>query len=214
MNNKLLTTYLILIIASLCCCGKPAKDEQNDNALALAQGQGAAEKYNIDTKGSVVMWKGGNLAGSNTHTGYISISKGELYTQNGQFSGGTAEVDMNTIADETHSGDSGLVKHLKNPDFFDVETFPTATIVLTKAAPATGGNTYVTGNLTIKGLTHPVSFPARVEVKGGTVTMSGKLSIDRTLWDIRYKSGKFFDNLADETISDFIEFDIKIVAKK
>jgi hypothetical protein len=41
-----------------------------------------------------------------------------------------------------------------------------------------------------------------------------KLAIDRTLWDVRYKSGKFFDNLKDQAIADSIEFNIKIVAKK
>jgi len=44
--------------------------------------------------------------------------------------------------------------------------------------------------------------------------MNGKLAIDRTLWDIRYQSGKFFDLIADRAISDSIEFDIKIIAKK
>jgi len=53
-----------------------------------------------------------------------------------------------------------------------------------------------------------------MEVKDGAVNASGKLSIDRTRWDVRYQSGKFFDNLADEAISDTIEFEMKIVAKK
>ncbi len=40
------------------------------------------------------------------------------------------------------------------------------------------------------------------------------MTIDRTKWDVRYKSGAFFDNLADEAISDTIEFDMNIVANK
>ena len=32
--------------------------------------------------------------------------------------------------------------------------------------------------------------------------------------DIRYNSGKFYDNLADKTISDSIGFQVKTVAKK
>ncbi|MFP9098091.1 YceI family protein [Flavobacterium sp. RHBU_24] len=174
----------------------------------------ANEKYSIDTKGSVITWKGGNVAGSNTHTGYISISKGALTAENGQLVGGTAEVDMNTMSDESHDSDSGLISHLKNPDFFDVERFPSAKIVLTKVVPANNGNSNVTGNLTIKGITHPVTFPAKIEVKVGILTMNGKLVIDRTLWDINYKSGKLLYIIADEAISDSIEFYIKIVAKK
>jgi hypothetical protein len=46
------------------------------------------------------------------------------------------------------------------------------------------------------------------------VNANGKVTIDRTKWDIRYRSGKFFANLADEAISDDIEFEMKIVAKK
>ena len=160
------------------------------------------------------MWKGANLAGTNTHIGYISISKGALLVENGLLVGGTAEVDMNTIEDENHDRENGLVKHLKNPDFFDVELFPTATIVITKVASINGESKNVTGNLTIKGITHPIIFPAKIDVKGGIIKMNGKLVIDRTLWDVRYKSGKFFDNLADGAISDAVEFDIKIVAKK
>jgi polyisoprenoid-binding protein YceI len=215
MNNKTSITYLILIIASCICCGKPSKDENKNNALAVVSTvQGGNEKYDIDTKGSVIRWKGGNVAGSNTHVGYVSLSKGALTAEKGQLVDGTAEVDMKTISNENHDSNDHLIDHLKNQDFFDVEKFPTAKIVLTKAVPATGGNTYVTGNLTIKGITHPVTFPAQVDVKGGILTMNGKLVIDRTLWDINYKSGKLIYIIADEAISDSIEFDIKIVAKK
>ena len=135
-------------------------------------------------------------------------------TENGQLVGGTVEVDMNTITNENHDSDDGLIDHLKNQDFFDVERFPTAKIVLTKIIPANNGDTNVTGNLTIKGITHPVTFPAKIDGKGGILNMNGKLLIDRTLWDIRYQSGKFFDLIADRAISDSIEFDIKIIAKK
>ncbi|MDR7210297.1 YceI family protein [Flavobacterium piscis] len=217
MNNKLTITYLILIIAPFFFgCRGPVKEENKNNApassLSLHVGN---EKYVvIDTKESTVIWKGSNLIGSNSHTGYVYISKGELIIENGQLMGGTVEVDMNTIEDENHGRNSGLVNHLKDPDFFDVKKFPFSTIVLTKAASINGENKKVAGNLTIKGITHPVIFPAKMEVKEGIVKVKGKLVIDRTKWNVRYKSGKFYDLLADQTISDSIEFHIKIVAKK
>lgn len=218
MNNKVSITYLILIIAPFFfgCIG-PVTEENKNNASAsfVSWGHVGNEKYFIiDTKESVVTWKGAMLIGSNSHTGYVYISKGELMIDNGQLVGGTAEVDMNTIEDEAHGSDNGLIKHLKDPDFFDVKKFPISTIVLTKAASINGENKKVTGNLTIKGITHPVTFPAKIEVKDGIVKMNGKLVIDRTKWDIRYNSGKFYENLADKTISDSVEFHIKIVAKK
>jgi len=121
---------------------------------------------------------------------------------------------MNTIEDETHSRDNRLVNHLKDPDFFDVKKFPFSAIVITNVVSTNGGNKKITGNLTIKGVTHPVSFPAKIEVKNEVVTLGGKLVIDRTKWDVRYKSARFYDLVADQSISDSIEFEIKIVAKK
>jgi len=128
--------------------------------------------------------------------------------------GGTVEVDMNTIEDKNHKSDNNLIKHLKDADFFDVKKFPFSTIAITKVASINVEDKEITGNLTIKGISHPISFPAKVEVNAGIVKANAKLIIDRTNWDVRYNSGKFYDNLADKTISDSIEFDITIVAKK
>jgi len=217
MNNKLSITYSILIIAPLFFgCGGPVKEENKNNASAGSLSLHAGnEKYVvIDTKESVVTWKGWNVFNPNSHTGYVYISKGELMIENGQLTGGTVEVDMNTIEDKNHGSDNNLINHLKDSDFFEVKKFPFSTIAITRVASINGDNKKVTGNLTIKGITHPVTFPAQMEVKDGIVKANGRLVIDRTLWDVRYKSGKFYDNLADETMSDSIEFHIKIVAKK
>lgn len=215
MNNKLSITYFILVIATLFfCCSEPVKEETKNitppGRISLHVGD---EKYvAIDTKESVVSWKGSNSFGS--HKGYVYISKGELMIDNGQLMGGTVEVAMNTIEDEDHDSDNGLIKHLKDPDFFDVKKFPFAAIAITKVASINAEDKEITGNLTIKGITHPVSFPAKIEVKDGVVKATAKLVIDRTKWGVRYGSGMFFDNLKNETISDDIEFNIKVVAKK
>ena len=216
MNKKISLFYLILIIAPFFfgCGSVTGENKNNASASSVFIAKVANEKYIIDTKESVVIWIGSNLFGSNSHTGYVNISKGELMIENGQLVGGTVEVDMNTIEDKTHGSDNDFVNHLKSPDFFDVGKFPISTIAITNVASINGENKKVTGNLTIKGITHPVTFPAKIEVKNGIIKANGKLVIDRTKWGINYKSGKFYDNLADETISDSIEFNIKIVAKK
>jgi polyisoprenoid-binding protein YceI len=215
MNNKISVTYLILIIAPLFFgCGGPAKEKNKNNASANSVSLHVGdEKYVvIDTKESVVTWKGSSVEGA--HTGYVYISKGELMIENGQLMGGTVEVDMSTIEGDDHRSDNNLIKHLKDADFFDVKKFPFSTIAITGAAAVNEENKNITGNLTIKGITHPVIFPAKMEIKDGVVKAEGKLVIDRTEWDVRYNSGKFYANLADKTISDSIEFNIKIVAKK
>lgn len=212
--NKISFSYVILIIAPLFFgCGGPVKKENRKNApassLSLHEGN---EKYVvIDTKESIVAWKGSSVHGA--HTGYVYISKGELMIENGEFMGGTVEVDMSTIEGDDHRSDNNLIKHLKDSDFFDVKIFPFSTIAITKVT-SINEDKEITGNLTIKGITNPVTFPVKMEMKDGIVKASGKLVIDRTKWDVRYNSGKFYDNLADRAISDSIEFQIKIIAKK
>ncbi len=218
MNKKLFTTFLILIIAySFSGCGEPLKEGNKKNATASSGSpeQVAGKKYNIDTKETVLTWEGSMVFGfEEEHKGYVYTSKGELIIDKDQLVGGTAEIDMNTIEYGDKENKNTPVKHLKSPDYFDVEKFPTAAFSITKVTYADRGNMKVAGNLTIKGITNPVTFPARIEVKDGMAKANGKLVIDRTAWGIRYRSGKFYDNLADEAVSDEIEINMKIVAKK
>jgi polyisoprenoid-binding protein YceI len=215
MNIKLPISYLTLIITPFFLgCRGPVKEKNNAPASSLSLHVGDKKYIPIDTKESVVTWKGSSSIGSNSHTGYVYISKGELMIEHGQLSGGTVEVDMSTMEDIKHQSDNKLINHLKDPDFFDVKTFPFSTIVITKVASINNEHKKVTGNLTIKGITRPVTFPARVEVKNGIVKANGRLVIDRTLWSVLYKSGKFYNLLANQTLSDSIEFDMKIIARK
>jgi polyisoprenoid-binding protein YceI len=215
MNNKLSITLLILIIAPLFFnCGGPVTGENKNNASAssISLHVGDEKYFIIDTKESVVAWTGSSVHGK--HEGYAYISKGELMIENGQLMGGTVEIEMKKIEGPGHLRDNNLINHLKGPDFFDVKKFPVSTIAITRVESIDDENKKVTGNLTIKGITHPVTLPARIEVKNGVVKADGELVIDRTKWDVRYNSGKFYDNLADKTISDSIEFQINIAAKK
>lgn len=214
MNNKLLVNYLILTVTSLLLgCGGSEKDENKSDAQSGSTPAG--QKYMINTKESVITWEGSMLiASAEEHAGYVYPSKGELILDKGQLVGGSVEIDMNTIEYKDRQHKNSPVMHLKSPDFFDVEKFPTAAFVITGVAPANDGNIKVTGNLTIKGITKAVTFPAGIEVKDGVAKASGKLVIDRTEWGIRYKSGKFYDIIADETVSDDIELLMEIVAGK
>ena len=215
MNNKLSITCLVLIIAPFFFgCGGPVKEE-NENASASFVSQG--EKYMIDTKESVLTWEGSMVFGfEGRHIGYVYISKGELMIENGQLAGGTVEIDMNTIEYGDKENKNTPVKHLKSPDYFDVEKFPISTFSITKVESVNvrSKTIKVTGDLTIKGITNPITIPAEIEVEDGIVKASGKVIIDRTQWGIRYRSGKFYDNLADQAVSDDIEIRMRIVAKK
>lgn len=217
MDNKLPNNYLILMIIPIffSCSGSVKKENKTTATASLLALHVGNEKYfKIDTKESVVVWKGASLMGSNSHTGYIYISKGELRIENNQLMGGVVEVDMNTIEDKNHAKNNNLVNHLKNLDFFEVEKFPFSTIEINKVSPANGEHKQIIANLTIKGITHTVSFPAKTEIKDGIARANGKLVIDRAKWNVRYKSAKFYDLVSNQVISDSIEFEMKIVAKK
>ncbi len=195
------------------------------------------KKYTIDTKQSVVVWKGSMLFGSwegttlrgdGSGTGDVDLLKGELVIENRQLVGGAAEVDMTTIEQKL---DDQRPRN-KLPAFFDVKKFPVSTFAITKVETKNDGKTNgwngnmtlegiatmnVTGNLSLEGITKAVTFPAEMHFKDGmdgTVEMNGTLVIDRTAWGIDYRSEKFADKAGDLTISDDVKLFIKIVAKK
>lgn len=198
-KNKILVFCLMVLIAPQ--FGASIREVEN-------------EKYIIDKKASVITWKGGMQFVPNDHTGYAYVSKGELTIHNEQLVGGTVDVDMNSLEDDRHESDNDLIEHLKSEDFFNVKKFPTSSFTITKVAPSVNGSTDLTGMLTIKGITLPITFAANVVVKNGVVNASGKVTIDRTKWDVQYGSGKFFANLANDTLSDLIALEIRIVAKR
>lgn len=214
MNNRLSITYLILMSVPLFFgCGGSAKEGNKNNASASTTSSG--QKYTIDTNESVVTWEGFMVFSfEKEHIGYVHLSKGELMIEKDKLVGGIFEIDMNTIEYADKEDKNTPIKHLKSADYFDVEKFPTSTFIITRVDSVIRENIKVTGDLTIKGVTNEVTFPARMEIKDGIVKANGKLTFDRTEWGIRYRSGKFYDNLADQAVSDDVELEMKIVARK
>lgn len=125
-------------------------------------------------------------------------------------------MDMSSISCADISNEAmnaKLVGHLKSPDFFSTEEFPKASLVIT-GVEKTGANTYtVAANITIKGITKPVKFDATLGEANGKVTASAEIELDRTEFDVRYGSKKFFDNLGDKFIYDTFKLAINLVGK-
>jgi len=160
------------------------------------------EKKEIKTENSTVTWKGYKVTGS--HYGTVAIQSGHLVFDEGKLTGGEFVVDMTTIVTDDLEGEykGKLEGHLKSDDFFGVEKYPTSKLVFTKVK-STGKNSYeVTGDLTVKGKSAPVTF--EMSIYGNKATANVK--IDRTIYDIRYGSTAFFDDLKDKAIYD--EFDL------
>ena len=88
-----------------------------------------------------------------------------------------------------------------------------ATFKITKVE-SKDGKQFLTGDFTIKGNTHSETFPVAVKTDAGKLTAEAKLELDRTKWDIKYRSARFVPNIGDKVIHDKFELSIKIAAKK
>ncbi|MDX1326443.1 MAG: YceI family protein [Arenibacter sp.] len=171
---------------------------------AIASNPVENEEKAVKVSESTVTWKGYKVTGS--HYGVIDLKKGSLKFNNDQLTGGEFVVDMTSLVSHDLEGEykGKLEGHLKSDDFFGVATHPTSKLVFTKVTP-NGKNSYkVTGDLTIKGKTNPITFD--LSVYGSKATAN--LKVDRSLYDVKYGSGSFFDNLGDKTIYD--EFDLVV----
>ncbi|MBN7811547.1 YceI family protein [Algoriphagus sp. H41] len=162
---------------------------------------------------STVKWMAEKVTGK--HWGYVPISDAQLDVANGKITGGTFEMDMVnlTVEDLTDPKSKGnLTNHLKSDDFFSVEKFNKATLKIKDAKTSNGTDYTISGDLTIKGVTQPVSFPAKVSVAGKQLTATGEITFDRTKYDIKYRSSNYFENLADKAIYDDVKLEVKLVA--
>lgn len=162
--------------------------------------------YSINTEQSLVNWEAAKIIGHG-HTGEVKFKEGAAVIENGKVKNVTLKVDMTTIKD--NDGSEALETHLKSDDFFSVENFQEAEFVLTQIE-----NDMAKGALTIKGITNEIEVPFNVSEVDGNFVVNSEFQIDRTLWDIRFGSGKFFENLGDKTIKDEINFSVKVVATK
>lgn len=169
----------------------------------------------VNVKNSTVKWIGSKVASS--HEGNVSIKKGALAIDHGTLVGGEFSIDMNSISCsdiESEKKNQYLVDHLKDEDFFNVKDFPLASIKITEALKGEDNTYKLSADLTIKGITHPIIFQADVDINGLNYSARAKIIIDRTKWNVVYKSGSIFKDLGDKFIHDEIEFDIFLLSVK
>jgi polyisoprenoid-binding protein YceI len=170
------------------------------------------QSYKIDAGASKATWEGSKPGGK--HSGELKLKSGDFLLEKGELKGGQIEIDMTSIVNKDISDpalNSKLVGHLKNDDFFSVEKHPTSSLKVTKVEKK-DGLTMVSGELTIKGITKPVSFPVDLKVNKKSIQAKGEITVDRTLYDIRYRSLKFFSDLADKVIHDEFKVGFEVKA--
>ncbi len=217
-------TILLITISLMAGCSKSEektlsadqKTTTTDNKNVTASSN-KGKKLNLSVPDSKLEWVGKKVTGK--HNGTVDITGGELFVDNGNLTGGNFDIDFKSIKVldlQDPQMNAKLTNHLKSDDFFSAEKFPVGEFKLTSATPlsdGSGNNYTIGGNLTIKGITKPVIFPAKVTINGDAVTAIADFKIDRTLWDVKFRSGKFFENLGDNLISDDIELKVNIAAK-
>lgn len=170
--------------------------------------------YKADAAASSIVWTAKKVTGQ--HTGNVKVAKGTLVSDGKTFKSGSFDIDLTSMTTTDLTGEYAdkLIGHLKSDDFFSVAKNPTATLVITSFKLKSGNDYDVTGKLTIKGIANDVTFPATIKTDGSTVTADAVVKIDRTKYDIKYGSGKFFENLGDKAIYDDFDLVVKLVAKK
>ncbi len=188
-------------------------------AAGIFAGNVFGQVYKIDAAKSELIWHGQKIG--LTNSGTVQIKEGQLIVDGEKFRG-SFTIDMTSIVNTSLKSEkmrAKLVRHLKSEDFFSVAKHPTAAFEITKIVPykADEGETAnyrVTGNLTIKNITHEISFPAKIDFSDSGFAADAAFSIDRSKWDIRFHSGSFFENLGDNLIYDDIKFQLKLSGDK
>lgn len=176
--------------------------------------------YHLNSEKSLIEWVGKKVKGQ--HNGTVQFSKGELTLKNGQIENASFLSDMTTIVNldlEDEKWNTKLINHLKSDDFFSVEKHPTAefkmiNIKQIETTRKSDPNYEIEGILTIKGISNTIKFISLLRVKDQALLANANIKIDRTLWDIQYGSGKFFQGLGDRLIDDNFELSLNITFEK
>jgi len=213
MKKMVLVSAALIAFAS--CDNASNTTEAGDAAAAT----GAT--LSVDAAASSVNWEGAKLT-ETVHTGAISLTEGSLSVKEGKLEAGSFTLDMNSITstDLTDTAMANkLVGHLKSADFFLTDSFPTAKFEITSVAAATSPDSaQISGNLTIKGVTNGISFPAKVAVSDSTVDASARITFNSNDWGITWGGSKtdksIMDMLKNNLIKDEISLTVNLKAKK
>ena len=181
---------------------------------------GDPARYQVNTNESNITWEGRKVTGA--HNGDISISNGMITVDEGLISAATVIINMSSIntLDLDGGAKESLDQHLVSDDFFGVESFPTAQFELVSLNPlrcdANGANFSANGQVTIKGRTEKVSFPVNVDMSNGQARISGEMTLDRSKFDVQFRSKSFFNAkaLGDKLIYDEFTIAFELVASK
>jgi polyisoprenoid-binding protein YceI len=199
--KKIFTLLMLTTIAS-CNLNTSQSESSNDTVIQVSDAI-----YTINPDQSIIVWTGREVTTSK-HFGNIYFASGQFEVKSGLISSGKFVVDMTTIdnQDLPEERRPRLEAHLKSDDFFSVESHPTALLSILSSESVAEGKWLVSGELTIKTFTHPVEF----EMLNSNDGWKANLVFDRSKYEVKFRSGTFFENLGDKLIYDDIELAINL----
>ncbi len=212
---------LVLFAAGTLVACKENK-KTSEKAGEVAEAAETSSTYTVGAS-STIGWTGKKVV-DGSHNGTISIKEGSLSLENGELTAGNFTIDMTTIAntdieDEEKKGQ--LIGHLSSPDFFNVDSFSTATFEITKVAALeddADGNTHtISGNLTIKGNSREINFPAKVTMEEDKIITTATTEINRMEWNVSWGNkddATARERLKDNFLSNMIGLEINLIANK
>lgn len=234
------TLALSLLAVFAVACGSKSNTVETSEAKEVASADDATA-ITVNTQNSMVTWIGSKPTGK--HNGSISIADGEIMVNNSEIVGGNFTIDITSLKaldmEEGTDGYNNLVGHLLSPDFFDAENHPTATFEVTEVKPFSAANLsadkdeydsenkpaalsevmvenpthFISGNLTMRGTTKNITFPAHVEMNNGVIKAKANFNIDRTAWGLSYNTeANFVDQAKDKMIYDTVNVGFELEA--
>ena len=210
MKYKILFSIILFLVG--CDSGK-----KSDNSKpTLNQLTPEAGTYSLLIDDSELSWIGTELS-TKTHTGTIDFTDGTIVVDNDNTISGNVKINMSTINVTDLQGRSKemLERHLRSSDFFEVESFSEAKFsFISKSFDKLSNQISFVGDLTIKDITNPISFNATLLETSPFLKAKAVLSFDRSKYNVRFRSGNFFENLGDKLILDDIDVNIRLVTKK
>jgi Uncharacterized conserved protein len=210
MKYKILFSLILFFVG--CDSGKKS---DNSNPI-LNQLTPEAGTYSLLIDDSELSWIGTELS-TKTHTGTIDFTDGTIVVDSDNTISGNVKINMSTINVTDLQGRSKemLERHLRSSDFFEVESYSDAKFsFISKSFDKLTNQISFVGDLTIKDITNPISFNATLLETSPFLKAKAVLSFDRSKYNVRFRSGNFFENLGDKLILDDIDVNIRLVTKK
>ncbi|NRA93453.1 MAG: YceI family protein [Psychroserpens sp.] len=153
-----------------------------------------AQELELNQKQSSIYWTGKAAFNSYSLTGTLDSQEGYIKIVDDTIIALEVIIDMKSLDHENND----LKTHLRSKDFFEVNTFKTATFKLVETAKIENGKSLIKGEMTIKNKTQMETIEIRFENN----SLSFEHTMDRTLYDVKFNSPSFFKKMKENAIAD------------